>query len=89
VEEQGGGVRAAGNDPTQRRRALVGRRVSRGGGGSGWVGPTWKREGACGPCLEYVGRPRRRKNGQGPKKESNFSMKSKNNQIASIDPIRR
>jgi hypothetical protein len=38
VEEQGGGVRAAGNDPTQRRRALVGRRVSRGGGGVrlGW-----------------------------------------------------
>jgi hypothetical protein len=62
----GGGVWAAGNGRAWRKRASIGRHASRrwrAGGPVGWALPRRERK-ACGPCLEHVGRPRRRKTGR-------------------------
>jgi hypothetical protein len=46
------------------------------GGGSGRVGPIWKREGARGSRLEHVGRPRRRKElGRAQENNADFDLK--------------
>jgi hypothetical protein len=60
VEEQGGRGRGGRQRPDA-TEAGADRAMSRGGGASGQLGPTWTREGACGPRLEHVGRSRRRK----------------------------
>jgi hypothetical protein len=45
-------------------------------GGSGRVGPIWKREGARGSRLEHVGRPRRRKElGRAQENNADFDLK--------------
>jgi hypothetical protein len=73
---EGGGVRAAGNDPTRQRLAPVGRRTSRGGGvRSG--GPTWKREGGMWASPGTHGQAKEKENGSGPKKQCNFLLNKK------------
>jgi hypothetical protein len=52
--------------------------------GSGQVGPVWKREGARGPRLEHVGRPRRRKElGRARENIADFDLK----QISKLSTI--